>query len=413
MAVSQVFWILPTPTSPSGFHPVFPTVSVALKILPGITNMKEIVRNILRWSYNAVLVAALVLNSACEVRRCTAEQIDALSLAEQVASRWEKLEGYTITYRLKHARYPSTWVNHSFWFGPPTQKDTKNRKFRYVQVVENPGEPHLTAPFLVDKSVSWDGKWGTRFERKYISKTKAMSYGVRFHGTSREESRQIDPYTFLPTLLAGVNVVASPLNRAVTTQEDMDRWTYEVVEEGERLGKPATCVRWHMTELGENDKWLRQAWILNDESGLPVEFEFNDPSGEDQDHSASLKIDGIVELPNGHPVPKSGRYDWTSRGVNLDYEFEYVDCKPIDEAKMRDWSWEPPTGTRTDDLTISDISVKPFAPEEERLIREYLLSLQAPGGGFLSRWGWTAFNMLCICVITFAVYVRVRPSFAS
>jgi len=126
-----------------------------------------------------------------------------------------------------------------------------------------------------------------------------------------------------------------------------------------------------------------------------------------------LKIDGIVELPNGHPVPKSGRYDWTSRGVNLDYEFEYVDCKPIDEAKMRDWSWEPPTGTRTDDLTISDISVKPFATEEERLIREYLLSLQAPGGGFLSRWGWTAFNMLCICVITFAVYVRVRPSFAS
>src|SRR6056297_1830759 len=334
----------------------------------------------------------------------SADRRDPLTVVKTSANRWEKLEGYAITYRIKHSRYANNWVNHTFWFGPPYKNDSNNRKFRYVQEVKNPGEPHLTEPYIVDKVVSWDGKRGTRFERSYISKTKRMSVSQRFHGTDRHESSRIDPYGFLPTLLAGTNVVTSPLHRVVTSDEDIDRWTYVVVEEGEKLGMPASRLRWHLTQLGESDKWLRQAWISSDGNGLPIEFEFNDPSGEDKDHVANLAIDDTVTLPNGHPVPKTGLYEWTSKGVCLDYEFEYVGWKEIDSEQMQRWYWEPPNGTRTRDLIVSETNLKPYSPEEERLIREYLLSLQAPGGGLLARWGWSVFNTFCIAVIGYAVY---------
>ena len=97
----------------------------------------------------------------------------------------------------------------------------------------------------------------------------------------------------------------------------------------------------------------------------------------------------------------------------MDYEFEFVDCKAIAEATMKNWSFDFPSGSILRDLKISDQRMIPYAPEEERAIREYVLSKMAPRERFFARWGWTSFNVLCICVVAFAVYVKVRPSFAS
>jgi len=343
----------------------------------------------------------------------SAQEKDALTLATNVATRWERLEGFALQYRLRSETLGNEWFRQTLYFGPPVKGEPDNRRYHYVHEVANPGEPHISNEFLIDTSVTWDGKFGSWFERKYVSEIEEMRMSEGCEGADARQYSRIDGSGFLPMLLAGTVVGDSPLHRVYSTTELVDRWTYEVVARGTKLDRPATRISWVSSRSEGSSPYTREAWVLDDGSGIVVEGLFEDPSGEDKENRRALSVREVTEIPSVGLLPKAGTLEQLKRGTPVDYEFEFVDCKAIAEATMKNWSFDFPSGSILRDLKISDQRMIPYAPEEERAIREYVLSKMAPRERFFARWGWTSFNVLCICVVAFAVYVKVRPSFAS